>query len=195
MTGGTSATCLGQVCSGVGGNGGSISLQPGSGGSALSGKSGHPGNVTLAPTGGKVGVGTSTPTAGFEVGAGHSTLADSWITRSSRRFKTNIQPLAGALEKIEQLQGVSYERKADGKHEIGVVAEDVDQVVPELVARDPETKEVQGVDYSRLSALLIEAVKTQQVEIQELKAQVRQLSSEHSGFDGNTVTASLGLPR
>jgi hypothetical protein len=135
----------------------------------------------LAPTAGKVGIGTSTPTATLEVGAGHSTLADSWITRSSRRFKTNIQPLVGALNKIEQLQGVCYQRKADGKHEIGVVAEDVDHVVPELVFRDPETKEVLGVDYSRLTALLIEAIKSQQVEIQQLKIQVLQLTSDLPG--------------
>src|SRR5438445_10493931 len=193
MTGGTGAICYaaGTRCSSYnGGNGGSISLQPGSGGRGLS-HPGHLGNITLAPTGGKVGVGTSNPTVGFEVGAGHSTLADAWITRSSRRFKTNIQPLVGALKTIEQLQGVSYERKSDGKREIGVVAEDVDQVVPELVFRDPETKEVQGVDYSRLSALLIEAVKTQQAEIQQLKAQVRQLSYDRQSFDGSTVTASL----
>jgi hypothetical protein len=182
MTGGTGGMCVAAStrCALVGGNGGSISLQPGvGGGGSVSGRSG---NITLAPTSGRVGIGTTVPTATLEVGAGHSTLADSWITRSSRRFKTNIQPLAGALETIEQLQGVSYERKADGKHEIGVVAEDVEQVVPELVARDPETREVQGVDYSRLSALLIEAVKTQQAEIQELKAQVRQLSSDRSEF-------------
>jgi hypothetical protein len=196
ITGASGAHCIptGIGCgpTSVGGDGGSLSLQPGSGGHSFTGgAAGRPGIITLAPIGGKVGVGTSTPTAGFEVGAGHSTLADSWITRSSRRFKTNIRPLAGALEKIEQLQGVSYERKADGKHEIGVVAEDVDQVVPELVARDQETKEVQGVDYSRLSALLIEAVKTQQAEIQELKAQVRQLSSDRSDFHSTTVTASL----
>jgi hypothetical protein len=198
ITGASGAHCLPVGILGrcgptyVGGNGGSMSLQPGSGGSSSTGGSaGQPGNITLAPIAGKVGVGTWNPTAEFEVGAGHSTLADSWITRSSRRFKTNIQPLADALEKIEQLQGVSYERKADGKHEIGVVAEDVDQIVPELVARDPETKEVQGVDYSRLSALLIEAVKTQQAEIQELKAQVRQLSSDRSDFHSTTVTASL----
>ena len=183
ITGGTGAVCVAAStrCSSYnGGNGGSISLQPGSGGRGLT-LSGHPGNITLAPTGGKVGVGTSNPTAGFEVGAGHSTLADSWITRSSRRFKTNIQPLVGALKTIEQLQGVSYERRSDGKHEIGVIAEDVDQVVPELVARDPQTREVQGVDYARLSALLIEAVKTQQDEIQQLKAQVLELKSNRHG--------------
>jgi hypothetical protein len=183
ITGGTGGICYaaGTRCSSYnGGNGGSISLQPGSGGRGLS-KSGHPGNITLAPTGGKVGIGTSTPTAGFEVGAGHTTLADSWITRSSRRFKTNIQPLVGALNKLEQLQGVSYDRRTDGRHEIGVIAEDVDQVVPELVFRDPETKEVQGVDYSRLAALLIEAIKSQQVEIQQLKIQVLQLTSDRPG--------------
>jgi hypothetical protein len=179
ITGGTGASCNAQTvrCGpAYGGDGGSISLQPGLGGGGKT-SSGHPGNVTLAPTGGKVGVGTSNPTVGFEVGAGHSTLADSWITRSSRRFKTNIQPLVGALKTIEQLQGVSYERRSDGRHEIGVIAEDVDQVVPELVFRDPDTKQVQGVDYARLSALLIEAVKTQQDEIQQLKVEVLQLKS------------------
>jgi len=183
ITGGAGAVCLpaGTRCSAYnGGNGGSISLQPGSGGKGLS-SSGHPGNITLAPSGGNVGIGTSTPTATLEIGAGHTTLADSWITRSSRRFKTNIQPLDGALEKIGQLQGVSYERRADGKREIGVVAEDVDQVVPELVSRDPETKEVQGVDYARLTALLIEAVKSQQAEIEQLRIQVLQLTSNRPG--------------
>src|SRR6266566_3710418 len=115
---------------------------------------------------GLVGIKNSNPHAALDVGVGWSTLADAWITRSARRFKTNIQPLDGALEKVEHLQGVSYERKADGKHEIGVVAEDVDQVVPEVVSRDPKTKQVQGVDYSKLAALLIEAVKSQQAVLQ-----------------------------
>jgi len=113
--------------------------------------------------------------------SGGSTLADEWTIRSSRRFKTNIQPLEGALQKIEQLQGVAYQRKSDGKREIGVVAEDVAQIVPEVVSHDPETHEVQGVDYSRLSALLIEAVKSQQTEIQLLKAEIEQLTSNLSG--------------
>jgi len=117
------------------------------------------------------------PANTLEVKIGGTTLADAWSTRSSLRFKTNIHPLQGALEKIEQLQGVSYDRRDDGRHEIGVVAEDVAQVVPEVVSRDPETREVQGVDYSRLAALLIEAVKSQQAEIQELKVQIEQLRS------------------
>jgi hypothetical protein len=104
-------------------------------------------------------------------------LSDGWMTYSSRRLKTNIQTIDGALEKVEQLRGVSYDRKDSGHHEIGVVAEEVAEVLPEIVARDPRTQEVQGVDYTRLTALLIEAVKQQQNTIQQLKMQVDQLSA------------------
>jgi hypothetical protein len=72
---------------------------------------------------------------------------------------------------------MSYERKLDGRTEIGVVAEDVDEIIPEVVSRDPLTNEVEGVDYSRFSALLIEAVKSQQTEILVLKSQIEQLRS------------------
>jgi len=179
ITGGTGAVCVPastRCASYSGGNGGSISLQPGSGGRGQS-SSGHPGNVSLAPNGGRVGVATSSPSATFEIGVGHSTLADSWTTRSSRRFKTNIHPLLGALAKVEQLEGVSYERKLDHKPEIGVIAEDVDRVVPEIVSRNPETKQIEGVDYAKLSALLIEAVKSQQLQIEQLQIEVRELKS------------------
>ena len=81
------------------------------------------------------------------------------------------------MEKVEQLQAVSYQSKSDGRHEIGVIAEDVDRVQPEVVSRDPETNQIQGVDYARLAALLIEAVKSQQAEIQPLKAQQVQLQA------------------
>jgi hypothetical protein len=165
-----------------GGNGGSITLQPGAGGTGpLSSQSGRPGSIILAPNGGKVGIGETSPANTLEVKVGGTTLADAWSIRSSRRFKTNIQPLEGALQKVEQLQGVSYQRKADGKHEIGVVAEDVAQIVPEVVSRDPNTHEVQGVDYSRLAALLIEAVKSQQAEIRQLKVRIEQLTSKAPG--------------
>lgn len=159
------------------GNGGSITLEPGAGGiGPSSSQSGRPGSILLALKGGNVGIGAS-PFHTLEIKVGGTTLADAWTVRSSRRFKTNIHPLEGSLRKVEQLQGVSYDRRDDGRHEIGVVAEDVAQVVPEVVSRDPETREVQGVDYSRLAALLIEAVKSQQAEIEQLKAQIEQLGS------------------
>jgi hypothetical protein len=180
VTGGGGATCVPASvrCSSYkGGNGGSVTVQPGVGGRGIT-SSGRSGNILLAPTGGNVGIGQSNPGHTLEIKIGGTTLADAWTTRSSRHLKTNIRPLRGALEKIEQLQGVSYERKSDGKHEIGVVAEDVDRIVPEVVSHDPVTYEVQGVDYSRLAALLIEAVKSQQVEIERLSTRIEQFKRQ-----------------
>ena len=179
MTGGSGSFCspAGTRCAEItAGNGGSIILQPGPGGIAVT-SNGHFGNVLLASNGGNVGIGIASPGRTLAVKVGGTTIADEWTIRSSRRFKTNIQPLQDALGRIQALQGVSYERKSDGKHEIGVVAEDVDRVVPEVVAHDPETHEVEGVDYSRLVALLIEAVKAQQAEIERLTSQMVQLTS------------------
>jgi Chaperone of endosialidase len=104
---------------------------------------------------------------------GGPAIADGWNTYSSRRWKTNIQPLQNALGKIEQLRGVSYDLKESGKHEIGVIAEEVGQAVPEVVSFEQNGKDARGVDYSRLTALLIEAVKQQQREIRDLKSELR----------------------
>jgi hypothetical protein len=121
-----------------------------------------------------VGIGTATPSNVFTIAqnAGHA-IADGWDTYSSRRWKTNIQTLHGALGKVEQLRGVSYDLKANGKHEVGVIAEEVGTVVPEIVSWDKNGKDARGVDYSRLTALLIEAVKQQQREIRNLKSELR----------------------
>jgi Chaperone of endosialidase len=66
----------------------------------------------------KVGIGTTTPSNILTIaqGAGHP-VSDSWETYSSRRSKTNIQPIDNAPAKVEKLRGVSYDRKKTGKHE------------------------------------------------------------------------------
>jgi Chaperone of endosialidase len=122
----------------------------------------------------KVGIGTTTPTNLLTLGKGFGpSIADGWTTYSSRRWKTNIQPLQNALDKVEQLRGVSYDLKDSGKHEVGVIAEEVGQVVPEVVSYEQNGKDATGVDYSRLTALLIEAAKEQQREIQHQQAALR----------------------
>jgi len=126
--------------------------------------------------GGNVGIGTTTPSATLEVKVGGTTLADAWTVRSSRRWKINIEPLKGALKKVDQLRGVSYDRKTDGKHEIGVVAEEVGKVVPEVVTYEKNGVDAQGVDYARLTALLIEATKEQHQAIEKQQAQIDALA-------------------
>lgn len=122
----------------------------------------------------KVGIGTATPSNILTVaqGAGHP-VSDGWETFSSRRWKANIQTLHGALGKVEQLRGVSYDLKANGKHEVGVIAEEVGAVVPEVVTWDKDGKDAQSVDYSRLTALLIEATKEQQALIHQQQEQIK----------------------
>jgi trimeric autotransporter adhesin len=152
----------------------------------------------------RVGIGTATPANVFTIaqGAGQA-IADGWATYSSRRWKTNIETLHGALGKVEQLRGVSYELKANGKHEVGVIAEEVGAVVPEVVTWEQNGKDAQSVDYSRLTALLIEATKEQQALIQQQQEQIAQLTSQvktiqaslktsgRSGSEVHTVKADL----
>ena len=122
---------------------------------------------------GKVGIASSSPTNILTVGQGKgSALADGWTTYSSRRWKTNIETLPDALAKVEQLRGVSYDLKDSGKHEIGVIAEEVGRVLPEVVSYEDNGKDARGVDYSRLTALLIEAVKQQERQIQKQQRQI-----------------------
>jgi uncharacterized small protein (DUF1192 family) len=114
-------------------------------------------------------------------------IADHWTEYSSRRWKTNIRPIQGALDKVEHLTGVYYDWKADGEHDIGLVAEDVGQVIPEVVAYEANGKDAKSVDYARLTALLIEAVKEQQAQIQTLKSEIERLSAR---LEGGVETAS-----
>ena len=100
---------------------------------------------------------------------------------SSRRWKANIQALEGALEKVERLRGVSFDWKASGKHDIGLIDEEVGAVVPEVVAYEENGQDAKGVDYARLTALLIEAVKEQQKQIQQLHSQMEELQAERHG--------------
>jgi hypothetical protein len=104
-------------------------------------------------------------------------LAQRWDVYSSRRWKTNIQTLTGALERVERLRGVSFDWKETGTHDIGLIAEEVGEVVPEIVEFEPNGKDARSVDYSRLTGMLIEAVKEQQSQINQLKAELRELKA------------------
>jgi hypothetical protein len=130
--------------------------------------------LLLNPNGGGVGIQTTTVTNSLTIGQGQGgALADAWYTYSSRRFKTDIQTLPNALDKIEELRGVSYTLKATGKREIGVIAEEVGKVVPEVVTYESNGKDARSVDYARLTALLIEATKEQQTLIRQQQKQIK----------------------
>jgi len=84
--------------------------------------------------------------------------ASSFNSTSSLRYKQNVQPLSNALDIIENLQGVTFDWKDTGKSDIGLIAEQVNEVLPQFVLKD-EDGIPQAVDYGKLTSVLIEAVK------------------------------------
>ena len=101
---------------------------------------------------------------------------------SDRTLKENIAPLEGALDKVLALQGVSFNMlSTPDKREIGLIAQDVEPVVPEIIQQyatsemgeDGELRAAEpklALDYPKLTALLIEAVKTLTARVEELEA-------------------------
>ena len=73
--------------------------------------------------------------------------------------------IENALEKVLSLRGVEYDRIESGEHQIGVIAQEVEKIIPEVVYGG----EIKSVAYANIVALLIEAIKEQQKEIEELK--------------------------
>jgi Chaperone of endosialidase len=142
----------------------------------------------------KVGIGTATPANVFTIaqGAGPA-VADGWSVYSSRRFKTNIRTIEGALRTVEQLRGVSYDQKSDGKRQIGVIAEEVGTVIPEVVTWENNGTDAQSVDYSRLTALLIEATKEQQTVIQEQQTQLKTQQAQIDELTSQVKTIRTSL--
>ena len=120
-------------------------------------------------TSGNVGIGTATPGATLEVGVGLTTLADAWTTRSSARLKRNVQSITTGLDQVLQLRGVTFTWKDTQLPSIGFIAEEVAQVLPEAVEFEKNGKDAKGIDYNKLTPLLVEAIKSQQKTLEELR--------------------------
>jgi hypothetical protein len=87
---------------------------------------------------------------------------------SDKRLKTDIEPIHNALDKVSRMNGVSFKRTDTGEYQIGVIAQDMQQVVPEVVQENENG--MLSVAYGNLVAVLIEAVKELKAEVAALKA-------------------------
>jgi len=88
-----------------------------------------------------------------------------FLYSSDAALKEDIQTIENPLEKVQALRGVSYKWKDTGKKDIGLVADEVEEVLPELVVEN----EHKQMDYGHMIGLLVEAIKEQQKEIEALK--------------------------
>jgi hypothetical protein len=99
-------------------------------------------------------------------------------TISDERLKKDILKIDNALDKVSQLNGYTFEYLADGKKSAGVIAQEVEKVMPSAITEstlplkmgEDDDTEYKTVQYDQLTGLLIEAIKELKVEIEELKA-------------------------
>ena len=115
-------------------------------------------------------------TAGGAQINGSLTATGNVTAYSDARLKTNVNTINDALGIVGKLRGVSFDWKESGKHSIGVIAQEVEKVLPEVVlestATDPETREettVKTVDYGKIVGVLINAINELKEEVEELK--------------------------
>lgn len=136
------------------------------------------GNINMPGSGiwnssGNVGIGTASP-GSYKLAISGNVQGTAFFYSSDARLKTNIKPLQNSLQKIMQLQGVSFDWKKSGQGSVGLIAQDAQKVFPELISIDKSTG-MMSLQYANLVAPLIEAVKEQQKQIEELKLEVKTL--------------------
>ena len=99
------------------------------------------------------------------------------LPSSDERLKENIHTIQDPLKKVSALRGVTFDFKEDKKKQIGVIAQEVEKIIPEVVGENYDG--YKGVQYGNLVGLLIEAIKEQQEQINELKNEIKQLKMEN----------------
>lgn len=114
--------------------------------------------------------------SGATIYAGNATFGGDVTISSDIRLKSNIVSLGSTLSKLLLIDGKSYTMNSDGKDKIGVLAQEVQEVFPELVGED--TEGMLTVNYQGLVPVLINALKEQEDKISRLENLVEQLISE-----------------
>ena len=104
------------------------------------------------------------------------------LSVSDERFKDNVETLDGSLDKVTQLRGVEFDWNTgpkEGQKDIGVIAQELETVFPELVHNKPSfgVDDAKAVDYDKLTAVLIEAVKELKEEQIQLKERIKDLEN------------------
>ena len=87
---------------------------------------------------------------------------------SDARTKENVETVENGLELVDQLRGVWYNKLGSEERKVGVIAQEVEEVLPEVVRTDPAG--MKSVDYGKMVGVLIEAIKDLKAEVEELKA-------------------------
>ncbi len=136
---------------------------------------------TIKPNG-NIGIGTTNPGQRLEVSG--NIQCTSLIETSDQRLKINILPLRNTLEKVQQIQGVYYnwnqenfpEKDFSDEIQIGFIAQELEPVYPELIHTNADG--YKSVNYTKLTPILVEAIKEQQQQIDDLQSQLTAQSEQ-----------------
>lgn len=132
--------------------------------------------LRLTPEG-RMGLNTATPGYDFEV-AGTIYASSYILAMSDKRYKTDLVGLSNCVDNISKLNGYSYLRsdEVDKKRHIGLIAQEVDSVYPELVIHDSVNDKF-AINYGSMAALFVESIKELKQEILELRQEIAELKS------------------
>lgn len=130
---------------------------------------------------GNIGIGTTTPSVSLQVAG--DIIANSIAGSSDARFKSNILPIENSLQKVQQLRGVTFdwktkefqERAFSDNRALGFIAQEVEKVLPEVVQTEKTAEGYKSVQYDKVVALLVEAIKEQQKQIQVLQKEIKKI--------------------
>jgi hypothetical protein len=128
---------------------------------------------------GNIGMGSLTPSVRLQVAG--DIIANSIAGSSDLRFKTNITQIENPLQKVLQLRGVNFDwnkkafpdRSFSESKAIGFIAQEVEKVLPEVVQTEKTAEGYKAVQYDKVVALLVEAIKEQQKQIDGLKLELK----------------------
>jgi hypothetical protein len=131
---------------------------------------------------GNVGIGTAAPMVGFLLHVNGSIRCSGLTQTSAREFKQDIVPLTSGLEAIMKLRPVSYiwnekaPEQSQGMHDIGFIADEVEQVLPDIVAKDETGKPV-GIDYGKITPVAVDAIKQLKAENDQFRARLEKIEA------------------
>jgi hypothetical protein len=165
-------------------------------------------NYAAVFNGGNVGVGTSAPTDPLHVvgtirmtslaPAGATSLCHNSYSQiascsSSLRYKENVVPFLGGMDLVRRFRPASFSWKADGRQDLGLVAEEVATVEPLLVTYNADG-EVEGVKYDRINVVLVNALREQQEQISSLQKQNAELTTRLEALERRLLQAAASQP-
>ena len=104
-----------------------------------------------------------------------SNTGTTYDTGSDYRLKENVEPIENGLERLNQLNPVQFDWKADGTSSEGFIAHEVQEIFPDAVSGEKDSETMQGMDYGRITPLLVKAIQEQQTLIESLTARIETL--------------------